>query len=315
MRRQALASIRKKDFHVYGGCVLATFLERGAALHYVRLVAAYETAVDYLDNLCDRAGTADAADHAELHAALADAVSPGARIRSYFRYRASDDGGYLSCLVREAQKAFGELPAFDAIREPLADNARRYCDLQVRKHLSPGLRESACAEAFSAVDPRLRWWEGAAASGSTMPAFALAFAAFDPLFDAAAAQRLYQAYFPALSAFHILLDYFVDRREDRRHRELNFVDCYPSTADARASMLRIEESAIARLSELPHSEPHLFAMRAMCAYYCTRRLAKDNDGRSTARALMAGAGLLGQDGWRAASVRSLLGIYAKAIRT
>ena len=38
------------------------------------------------------------------------------------------------------------------------------------------------------------------------------------------------AYFPGVSAIHILLDYFIDQAEDREHGELNFMACYPSPA-------------------------------------------------------------------------------------
>jgi len=57
LRREAIASITHKDFHVHGGCILATFLPSTLVRHYVRLVSTFETAVDYLDNLCDRAGS------------------------------------------------------------------------------------------------------------------------------------------------------------------------------------------------------------------------------------------------------------------
>jgi len=54
LRREALASIDVKAFHVAGGCIFATFLPKEAAERYIAVVAPLETIYDYLDNLCDR---------------------------------------------------------------------------------------------------------------------------------------------------------------------------------------------------------------------------------------------------------------------
>ena len=54
LRREAVASIEGKAYHVAGACILATFLPSAAAEHYIEIVAPLETIYDYLDNLCDR---------------------------------------------------------------------------------------------------------------------------------------------------------------------------------------------------------------------------------------------------------------------
>ena len=269
LRHEALASIAAKDFHVHGGCILATFLPRAQARDYVALVAAFETAVDYLDNLCDRTGSNDEQDFRALHEALADAVTPNATPRSYFRQRAGDDGGYLEGLVRRSQASFSGLPGFASVASHIRDVTDRYCELQALKHLRAGDRETRCQRAFASVSPELQWWEGAAACGSTMPTFALAYGAIRGCTPRQATD-LQRAYFPWISAFHILLDYFIDQGEDREHGELNFVACYPSARIARDGIARIGERALAAARTLPDSEHHAFAVRAMCAFYCSR---------------------------------------------
>lgn len=307
LRREALSSIRRKAFHVHGGCIFATFLGPKDAQRYVALVAAFETAVDYLDNLCDRIGTADEADFRALHEALVDAVTPGAPLRDYFRGRFADDSGYLAQLVSESQAGFASLPSFGVVRAGILDVTTRYCELQSLKHLKPGEREARCAAAFSTVAPDLHWWEGAAASGSTMATFALVHAATQPALRDARGREVFAAYFPYFTALHILLDYFVDQAEDRAHGELNFVACYPDEAAAHAGIARIAHIAMERVAALEQPEAYLFALRAMCGYYCTRPTLSKS-ARAAALDIMHEAGV-------DVDPHPLLKLYARMART
>ena len=290
IRREALSSLRHKAFHVHGGCVFATFLPPAHADRFIKLVGAFETAVDYLDNLCDRIGRADEADFRALHESLLDAIEPGAPVRSYFRHREIEDGGYLNDLVTESQACFAALPSYVAVREGIVDVTQRYCELQALKHLVPGERERRCEAAFGSVASDLQWWEGAAASGSTMATFALAFAASGSGLSAVAADDVYRAYFPYFTALHILLDYFVDQDEDRAHGELNFVACYPSAQASYAGIERIAKIALDRVRALSDPQAHLLALRAMCGYYCTRPTLS-NEARTAALEIMREAGV------------------------
>ncbi len=317
LRREAIASITHKDFHVHGGCILATFLPPVQAGRYVALVAVFETAVDYLDNLCDRLGTVEEADFRALHEALLDAVTPGAPLRSYFRFRGHDDGGYLDELVRRSQDHFASLPSFQAVAPYIRQVTLRYCELQALKHLSPGERERRCADAFGGVAPDLQWWEGAAGCGSTMPTFALAFGAMQGC-DAARARRLHDAYFPYFSAFHILLDYFIDQAEDSEHGELNFVACYATREAARDGIARIGAACLARARELDDADHHVFALRAMCAFYCSRGKVGEQRLGADAAAIAAAVDVdLEATTWRpggGGALAPLLALYRRVIR-
>lgn len=317
--REALASLRRKAFHVHGGCVFATFLAPAAAAAFIKLVASFETAVDYLDNLCDRIGTADEADFRALHEALLDAIRPGAPLREYFRRRRSDDSGYLASLVVSSQTGFAQLPGYAAVREEIAEVTKRYCELQALKHLAPGERERRCKEAFGTIASDLAWWEGSAACGSTMATFALAFGATARGFARDHARRFYDAYFPYFTALHILLDYFVDQQEDRDHAELNFVAWYPDHAAARSGMTRIAQIVQERIAVLEDVEVHRFALRAMCGYYCTRAAVRTPRLRTTSSAIMQAAGLeidkrTGLPTLGDRRVRPLLDLYARMAR-
>ncbi len=317
MRHEALSSIALKDFHVHGGCILATFLPKAAARHYVELVATFETAVDYLDNLCDRMGSIDEVDFRALHESLLDAIRPDAPLRNYFRYRAADDGGYLRELVARSQRLFAQLPAYQMIAASVEEVTARYCELQSIKHLPAGEREKRCRATFGAIDSGMSWWEGAAACGSTMPTFALAFGAIRSC-DAARARELYDAYFPWISCFHILLDYFIDQEEDRAHGELNFVASYGDRQSAREGIQRVAVQSLARARATSDSEHHEFAVRAMCGFYCTRKRVADQGLGADAAAIAAAVNIdLGEMPWRPSGnsvLGPLLSLYQRMIR-
>jgi tetraprenyl-beta-curcumene synthase len=273
LREQALASIDGTAFHVQGGCILATFLPAGDAARYVRVVASLETIYDYLDNLCDRLPGVSQTAFATLHGALLDALDDRRMPGAYYRDGpAGDDGGYLASLVADVRRELAAVPHYAAVREALAQIAGYYVQLQTLKHGDAAVREDVCsawyaehAEAF----PGLYWWEFAAACGSSLPVFALIYLALQPRIDARAIDSTVAAYFPNVSAVHILLDYFIDQAEDREHRELNFVACYPSSAVAVERVGRLVRATSERLRALAHGEWHEFVLRAMCLFYLT----------------------------------------------
>jgi tetraprenyl-beta-curcumene synthase len=273
LREQALASIDGKAFHVQGGCILATFLPAACAARYVRIVASLETIYDYLDNLCDRLPGVSQEAFATLHDALLDALDDRRTPGAYYRHGPpGDDGGYLMSLVTDVRTELATLPNYTAVRDALGTIAQFYAQLQTLKHGAAAERENVCsawyaehADAF----PGLYWWEFAAACGSSLPVFALIYLALQPRVDARAIDSTVAAYFPNVSAVHILLDYFIDQAEDREHRELNFVACYPSSAVAVERVGRLVRATSERLCALRDGEWHAFVLRAMCLFYLT----------------------------------------------
>jgi len=273
LREQALASIDGKAYHVHGGCILATFMRGESARRYVAAVAALETIYDYLDNLCDRLPGVSQRAFASLHEALIDALDDRRTPGDYYRDGPhGDDGGYLRSLVDSARAELHTFPNYPAVREELAEVARFYAELQVLKHGPPGARERACdawyvrnRERF----PGLAWWEFAAACGSSLPVFALLALASRERLAPGEIEATFAAYFPGVSAIHILLDYFIDQAEDREHGELNFVACYASSAEAVARLRRLVATTLARVRGLAGAAHHRFLVEAMCVFYLT----------------------------------------------
>jgi tetraprenyl-beta-curcumene synthase len=273
LRAQALASIDDKAYHVQGGCILATFMPSRAARRYIAIVAAIETIYDYLDNLCDRLPGVSQHAYATLHEALIDALDDRRTPFDYYRDGPTgDDGGYLRSLVDAARGGLRGLPNYAAVRDRLVEIARFYADLQVLKHGPAGAREAACDAWYERNRerfPGLDWWEFAAACGSSLPIFALVALATRERLDPAEIDATSTAYFPGVSAIHILLDYFIDQAEDREHGELNFVACYASSAEAVARLRRLVTASLARVRTLAGAAHHRFLVEAMCVFYLT----------------------------------------------
>jgi len=273
LRGEALASIDGKAYHVQGGSILATFLRGPLAKQYVAIVAPLETIYDYLDNLCDRLPGVPPSAYPTLHESLLDALDDRRTPTDYYRdgpHR--DDGGYLRALVEDVRRGLATLPNYAAVRERLVEIGRFYADLQTFKHQLAEHRESICGEWYERHRqqfPGLYWWEFAAACGSSMPVFAMIYLAAQSHLAEGEIDRTLAAYFPNVSAVHILLDYFIDQQEDREHAELNFVACYASSAEAVERVRRLLTTTALRVRALADGARHDFVLRAMCLFYLT----------------------------------------------
>jgi tetraprenyl-beta-curcumene synthase len=291
LRAQALASIADKAYHVQGGCILATFLPAPARGRYVEIVAPLETIYDYLDNLCDRLPDVAPAAYPTLHEALLDALDDRRQIGDYYRDGPlRDDGGYLRELVVRVRAGIAGLPNYAAVRSELVELGHRYVELQTFKHHDAGARETSCRAWFErnrARFPNWYWWEFAAACGSSLPVFALLYLASQQQLAKRAVARTLAVYFPNLSAVHILLDYFIDQAEDREHRELNFVACYASRAEAVSRVQHLLRATSARIGTLQDGAWHGFVFQTMCLFYLTHPKVFEQNLDADSRALLA----------------------------
>jgi tetraprenyl-beta-curcumene synthase len=238
----------------------------------VSLTVAMQTISDYLDNLCDRAGVCHERGFRTLHRAmLATLSAPGTGHHGFydhFPYR--DDGGYLQALVARCQHHAYRLPALPVVRGRAAQLLELYSDLQVLKHLHPGERVSRL-QAWHARRggeyPQLAWQEFAAACGSTLGIFALLAAAAWHDLDEATAAAIHQAYFPAVCTLHILLDYFIDQREDAQHGDLNFCRVYSSAGECARRIAHFTREARRKTASLPQAKFHLMVVQGLVAVY------------------------------------------------
>ncbi len=269
LRREALASVDGKSYHVAGAAILATFLPPEAAQRYVDVVAPLESIYDYLDNLCDRHPEVDAAAYPILHQAIADALELDATPRDYYALGpVGDDGGYLRALVRQTQDALRKTPSLERLRPLFAEAASFYSEMQTYVHLPRGQREIACVEWYERHRERfntLDWHEFVCAAGSQFQVYGPLYAAFAGEIDSI--ETVYDAYFPYVSALHVLLDSFIDQAEDDHHDELNFAVVYGGSPALRNRAAFLARSARNAFAGMPHQRRHFFVLRIMALFY------------------------------------------------
>ncbi len=271
LRRQALASLRDKRFHALGGSIYALYPGAGWEAS-VSFIVAFQTISDYLDNLCDRVGVTDDAAFFGLHQAMAAAVDPGCRIADYYHGYPYREDRYLSALVAACQAQVRRLPAYRAVAEPMQNFVRHYTCLQAYKHMPASVREEHLrqwAVTLQSEYPNLEWWEIAAAVGSTLGIFLLLAAAQTPDLSPAEVNELTQSYFPWVCGLHILLDYYIDAAEDRRHGDLNLVSYYSSPEQMAGRLAYFVQKSFSHTDGLCAKEFHHSVIRGLLALYLT----------------------------------------------
>lgn len=274
LRKQAQDSMNSKKFHCQGGCVYAA-----QVIPYVEtivpLIVAYQTISDYLDNLCDRSTSLDPQDFRQLHFSMQDALTPGAPLRDYYRYREDkDDGGFLADLVQTCQRYAAQLPAYSKIQPQVLHFSCLYSDLQVYKHIAQHLREGELLAWWDAYKERydyLQWQEFAAVTGSTIGIFALFCLATEEHVSEQTIDTVSEAYFPWLCGLHILLDYLIDLEEDRLGGDLNFVSYYNSEQEATERLQFFIKQAKASVKRLPNPAFHRMIVDGLVAFYLADR--------------------------------------------
>ncbi|MGV8080544.1 MAG: tetraprenyl-beta-curcumene synthase family protein [Syntrophales bacterium] len=274
LRRQALMSIGAKSFHCEGGGIYA-LLAGDAFEEAVRFIVAYQTISDYLDNLCDRSTSQDPEDFQALHESMPQALIPGSDRTDWYRLHAErDDGGYLAELVETCRGVLRRVPSYGSVAPGLLRLAGLYGDLQVHKHVRPDDRLPRLEAWFATHKngvPDLRWYEFAAATGSTLGIFCLVSSAFREGLSEAEAGQVEKSLFPWVQALHILLDYLVDQEEDRQGGDLNFCSYYSGEEDLLDRMKWIFIRAEEAVRGLPETPFHRMIIRGLLGIYLADR--------------------------------------------
>lgn len=270
LRREALSSIKTKRFHCLGGCFFALYpnVPTGEVIDFI---VAYQTISDYLDNLVDSLGIYNEEAFQQLHLAMTEALDGEGKCSDYYAfYPYNQDGGYLESLVRFCQRSVASLPAYEMVKTSMVQFAKWYSLLQVTKHLDPELREEKISNWVAQEKnryPEISQWEFAAASGSTLEIFALFALAYNPHLTTQAVVEHNRAYFPWIAGLHILLDYLIDRKEDRETGQLNFVEYYPNNEIATERLILFLLKSKERAKALPYSHFHETLIKGLLAMY------------------------------------------------
>lgn len=270
LRDQALLSLTTKQFHCEGGGVFAgpSRDKQGLLLDYL---LPYQTLCDYLDTVTDRGPSTDSANLRQLHQALVDAIRPNEPTHAYYALHPhQEDGGYVEALVARSRRALAQFPGLAAVRPAMERLVALYVDLQVYKHGPVAQRVTRLTDWFSLhreLAPDLNWWEFSAAAGSTLGLFALLNLALDPNPDPQSVNAVLKLYFPWIGALHILLDYYIDQKEDLAGGDLNFVTYYSSPRQAVRGIRRIYHQSLAHADGLPDGPFHRYIAKGLLGFY------------------------------------------------
>ncbi|MEQ6377601.1 tetraprenyl-beta-curcumene synthase family protein [Bacillaceae bacterium S4-13-56] len=272
LRKQALASIDSKTFHCEGGGIYA-ILSPKRYKEVIRFIVAYQTISDYLDNLCDRSTSLDPADFDLLHQSMIDALSPGQPTQNYYRLREDQqDQGYLEDLVKTCQQVVRQIPDYESVVYPyMIKLAQYYRDLQVHKHVKVEERVPRLTKWFEESQNDLKenisWFEFSACAGSTLGIFCLVAYGLNGVLTESLVKRIYQGYFPYMQGLHILLDYYIDQKEDSREGDLNFCSYYDSEEHMRERFLHFIEETQQRVKNLPNERFHRYIQKGLVGMY------------------------------------------------
>ena len=270
LRQLARLTLTHEGLNAEGAALFATLAPLAQRAAVVRLLVRFQVMYDYLDVLTEQPAEEPLRTSRQLHLALTAALGGTQPRSSYYAFHTyQDDGGYLDELVAGCRVGFAWLPSA-AVAAPFAlDAARRSAEGQSHSHAAVQIGNGELIRWASGEAPalRLRWWETAAASESSLVIHALLASAADPAFTPAAAERVAAAYWPWITGLNALLDDLVDRAEDAAEGTHSYVEHY---ADPELMALRFEAiaaRATAAVRELPHSRRHAVILAAMTSFY------------------------------------------------
>ncbi|HHT35555.1 MAG TPA: DUF2600 family protein [Firmicutes bacterium] len=268
LREQAQASIRTKAFHCIGGAIYALYPGVNQEV-MLKAIVALQTISDYLDNLCDRMQINDDRAFRQLHLSFLDALDLSRPLHDYYQFYPYRESVYLNKLVETCRCQIRLMPFYQEYQTEINCLAEYYCELQVLKHLTPSGEhrlKNWIAHKFMQTNTDLAWNEWAAATGSTLGIF-FCFAASFQQYSHETKTRMHQAYFPWIQSLHILLDYFIDRSEDRVNHDLNFTFYHHNHQHAAQRIAYIYQKSREMISQLPHRNFHQLILDGLIAMY------------------------------------------------
>jgi tetraprenyl-beta-curcumene synthase len=266
----ALITQRVEHGNYEGAAAYAVLVPHAYRAHVVRAVVAFQTTYDYVDTLSEQPSADPVANGRQLHLALLTALDPDSDHADYYEHASSDrDNGYIRQLVQACRDALRTLPSYAAVAQPVLRAASTIVAYQSLNHCASD-RPRALAQWGAAVAPPdsgLHWWEAAAGGASSMTVFALIAAAAKPGLSAAETAATHEAYFPWISALHVLLDSLIDRAKDLEHGHHNLIDHYSSPVEAAHRLGWIAAHAVHSAEALPDGAHHALIVAAMTSFY------------------------------------------------
>jgi tetraprenyl-beta-curcumene synthase len=232
LRHHALDVYRSDWASLEGVAAFAVFTRPGQRATVARLLVRLQSIYQYTDILMEQPSGNPSANARQLHAAMLVALQPEQGHVDYYTYNShNDDGGYLTWLIDLCRTMLAQLPSYPLVGQKILEQVRRIVFYQSNINLAGKQDYSALARWAEREVPdqtEERWWELAAASGSSLATLALLAAAADPSLTCQRAEAIEALYWPWIGALHTLLDSLVDRGEDAATGQHNLLDHYSS---------------------------------------------------------------------------------------
>jgi hypothetical protein len=259
----------------------------------LRLLVAYQTIWDFLDNVSER--DTGAANARQLHLALVEALDPGAPISDYYSHHPwKDDGGYLRALVETCRASCAALPSYSRVRPHVLAGVA-LCSIQSVNHdPDPGRRDAALrawAERESPGERAITWFEFAAAASGFTPHPLLALAAESTCEEGDIASTL-AVYFPWASLAITMLDSYVDQLDDAARGHHSYISHYGGGDVAVQRLCEIVDRTARQARGLRDGHRHATLIACMVAMYLSRDGAHTPDTRAGRRAIANAGGSL-----------------------
>jgi tetraprenyl-beta-curcumene synthase len=295
IRHDALSALEDKRGQT-DGAALFSILPRARNLSLLRLLVAYQTIWDFLDNVSERGAAAGYINGRQLHLALVDALDPARPISDYYCHNPwRDDGGYLNTLVTVCRECCAQLPSYEHIRPCVVREAKRAQVLALNHDLDPLSRDTAL-EAWSAKEfpggHEAKWFEltGAASAGLTI--IALLALASEPACSGREITRTYNAYFPWISTLAAMLDSYVDQAEDTANGNHIYISHYPTPELATQHICLLVRRSLVEVRALKNNDKHILIAACMLAMYLSKDSARIPRMRNATRRIVDAGGSL-----------------------
>jgi tetraprenyl-beta-curcumene synthase len=292
LRDDAMSSLTRKRDHAEGAA-LFWVLSRHRDARLLRLLVAYQTIWDFLDNCSERAPTALNA--RQLHLALTDALDPDAPVSDYYSHHPwKDDGGYLQALVQACRAGCLALPSYGSVRAQMLAGVA-LCEVQSLNHEPDPLRRETAlrswAQGLAGSEPAIEWFELTAAASGFLPHVLLALASERRVSHEQVAE-LIATYFPWISLALTMLDSYNDWCEDLATGAHSYIDHYRDAEQAVARLCEIVRQAARRARALPGGHRHGTVVACMVAMHLSRASAWTPDMRARTHAIASAGGSL-----------------------
>jgi tetraprenyl-beta-curcumene synthase len=271
--RQVVVDALRKWGNIEGASAFAAFVPHRRRAAAARAMVCFQAAYNYLDMLTELPNTDPAANGRLLHRSLLVALDPEAEHLDYYaHHHLHEDGGYLAETVDDCRAALAQLPSYAAVAPAALRAAERIVAFQscnTGEVQGDYLALERWARAHTPKGTGMRWWETAAAGGSSLGIYALIAAAAEPRVNAEEVAAIEAAYFPWIGSLHSLLDNLIDAAEDYATGQRSLIDCYASPYDAATRVGMLAERSSRAALALPGCR-HSLVLAAMASFYlCT----------------------------------------------